>query len=264
MTPIRILLALLLAGFAVPLSAQEGEDVTTLAGRLEPTKVVAVGAQVSGPVARVLVEEGDTVAEGELLARIDPEPFRARLDEARARAAEARAVAEDADRQLERQEKIYNRGLSSARDLEIAQRNAKRDRAALEAAEAAARSAQVDLERTQIRSPLDGVVLQRNVEPGETVIANLQPPLLFRVAASLERLDLVVEVPAGELHRLAEGDRIRVEVPALDQPRFTGRVARVAGLPEGEGDKARYAVRIRVPNGQGRLRPGMAARALLQ
>ena len=244
-------------------AAAQGADATTVEGRLEPRQVVTVGAQVSGPVARVLVEEGEPVSEGDLLARIDPTKYRARLAEARARVDKARVAAKDSARQLDRQQKIYDRGLSSSRDLEIAQRNAASDRAEVEAARAAVRSARVDLGHTEIRAPLDGVVLKRNVEPGETVIANLEPPVLFRVASSLDRLDLVVRLEGRELKRVAEGDELRVEVPALKKPRLKGVVVRVAQVPEeGEGEP-RYPVRIRIPNDQGTLRPGMTARAFL-
>jgi len=259
----RFAIAVMLLGSAATAAAQ-GVDATTVEGRLEPRKVVAVGAQVNGPVARVLVEEGEVVEKGELLARIDPSRYRAQLAEAEARVDKAKAVAEDSARQLERQQKIYNRGLSSARDLEVAQRDAARDRAEVEAAQAAVRTAKVDLGHTEIRAPLDGVVLRRNVEPGETVIANLEPPMLFRVASRLDRLDLVVQVGERELARVAEGDKLRVEVPALKKTRLTGEVVRVARTPTEEGGKPRYAVRVRVANDQGKLHPGMTARAFIR
>ncbi|HKJ72120.1 MAG TPA: efflux RND transporter periplasmic adaptor subunit [Gammaproteobacteria bacterium] len=259
----RIVVAAGLLGAASAAWGQ-GAAALTLEGRLQPRKVVTVGAQVSGPVAEVRVEEGDAVQRDELLARIDPGQYRARLDEAKARVDKARAVAEDSARQLDRQQKIYNRGLSSSRDLEVAQRDAARDRAEVEAAEAAVRSARIDLGHTEIRSPLDGVVLARKVEPGETVIANLRPPMLFRVATSLDRLDLVVAVREDMLGKLREGDQVRVEVPALTNYRTTGEVMRIAQAPrKGKGEPT-YAVRIRVDNDKGKLRPGMKGRAVVE
>ena len=251
-----------LLGFAAAAGAQ-GAGSTTLEGHLEPRKVVAVGAQVSGPVARVLVEEGETVSEGELLARIDPSQYQARLDQAEARVAKAEAVAQDSARQLERQEKIYNRGLSATRDLEIARRNAARDRAEVEAAQAAVRSARVNLGHTAIRAPLDGVVLERKVEPGETVIANLRPPLLFRVASNLAKLDVVVRMDERHLDRVSEGQRLKVEVPALEKFRASGKVVRVGRAPVTDNGKPGYPVRIRLANGGDKLRPGMTARVFL-
>lgn len=256
------LIAACLLAAPVTVAAQEAQAVTA-EGRFQPRKVVNVGAQVSGPVARVLVTEGASVSKGDLLARIDPSQIRARLEEAQARAEKARTQAEDSARQLERQQKIYDRGLSATRDLEVAERNAASDKAELEAAEAAARAAKTDLRYTKIRAPLDGVVIKRNVEPGETVIANLEPPRLFRVASSLDRLDLVLRLSEGKLERVAEGDELTVEVPALDDYRTRGEVVRVARVPERGGDEVRYPVRVRVDNAEGRLRPGMAGRALL-
>jgi HlyD family secretion protein len=165
---------------------------------------------------------------------------------------------------LERQKKIYNRGLSSAHDLELAERDAARDRAEVDAAKAAVKRARVDLRRTRITAPMDGVVLQRKVHPGETVIANLQPPLLFRLAASLDRLDAVVAVPQDQVGGLSEGDALEVSFPGLDGRSREGEVVRVARLPgDSEADEARYPVRVRVANDGGELRPGMKARVTL-
>ena len=243
----------------------QGAAAQAVEGRLEPRRSVAIGAQVNGTVAQVLVEEGDRVREGQLLARIDPAKYRARLEEAQARVRKARAVAKESARELERQKKIYNRGLSARHDLEIAQRDAARDRAEVEAAQAAVRQARVDLEYTEIRAPMSGVVAKRNVHSGETVIANLQPPLLFRLASPLDRLDVVVRVREGLVAGLETGQEVRVEFPALKGPERTGKVVRIARVPEEDPDGApAYPVRVRVPNGQERLRPGMKARVLFE
>ncbi len=250
---------------APPPAPGQGAVGTPAEGRLEPVRTVAIGAQVNGPVAQVLVEEGERVREGDLLARIEPARYRARLDEAEARVRKAKAVAEESARELERQQKIYDRGLSAAHDLEIAQRDAARDRAEVDAAQATARQARVDLGHTEIRAPMTGVVMERNVHPGETVIANLQPPLLFRLAAPLDRLDAVVVVGERLVAGLEQGQRVTVEFPTLEDVRKTGEVVRIARLPEeGLDGGARYPVRVRVPNEEGRLRPGMKARVLFQ
>ncbi|MEF8793986.1 efflux RND transporter periplasmic adaptor subunit [Thiohalorhabdus sp.] len=257
-----ILIAVYLLAVPALINAQ-GEKAATVEGRFQPRKVVNVGAQVSGPVAKVLVEEGASVSEGDLLARIDPNQYRARLEEAQARAEKARSQAEDSARQLERQQKIYDRGLSATRDLEVAERNAASDGAEVEAAEAAVQSAKVDLRYTRVRAPLDGVVIKRNVEPGETVIANLEPPRLFRVASSLDQLDLVLRLPEDRLDQVTEGDQLTVEVPGLDGHRAEGEVVRVARVPEDGADEPLYPVRVRVANPKGELRPGMAGRVIL-
>jgi len=233
-------------------------------GRLEPRRTMSVGAQVSGPVAEVKVEAGDRVEEGDLLARIDPTSFRAELEEAEARVRKAKAVAKESNRELERQQKIYNRGLSSRHDLEIAQRDAGRDQAEVEAAQAAEKRARVDLGYTRITAPMDGVVLKRNVHPGETVIANLRPPVLFRLASSLGRLDAVAGVPEARVGQVSKGDTVTVSIPALPERELQGEVVRVAQVPEDpEAEEVRFPVRVRVANEDGRLRPGMKARVML-
>ncbi|HKJ87795.1 MAG TPA: efflux RND transporter periplasmic adaptor subunit, partial [Gammaproteobacteria bacterium] len=172
----------LLLGLVPGIAPAEDAGRTPMEGRLEARQVVSLGSQVSGPMAQVLVEPGDRVEKGEVLGRIDPTRFRAALEKAQARLKKAKAVARESTREQKRQEKIYNRGLSSRHDLQIAQRDASRDSAEVAVAKAAVREARVDLKHTEIRSPLDGVVLKRNINEGETVIANLRPPLLFRVA----------------------------------------------------------------------------------
>ena len=254
-------------GIAVALALSMGASVAqaaTVEGRLEPRRTVAIGAQVSGPVAEVAVEEGERVAAGDVLARIERDSFQAAVEEAEARVRKAEAVAKESGRELERQKKIYNRGLSSAHDLELAERDAARDRAEVDAAKAAVKRAQVDLRRTRITAPMDGVVLQRKVHPGETVIANLQPPLLFRLAAPLDRLDAVVAVPQDQVGGVNEGDTLDVSFPGLDGRSREGEVVRVARLPgDSEAEEARYPVRVRVANDGGELRPGMKARVTL-
>ncbi|SCX81617.1 efflux RND transporter periplasmic adaptor subunit [Thiohalorhabdus denitrificans] len=230
-------------------------------GRLEARRALSMGAQVSGPVAEVVVEEGDRVKEGELLARIDPSSYQAALAKAEARLERAEAVAKESSRELERQQKIYDRGLSAQHDLEIAQRDADRDRAAVEEARAAVRQARVDLGYTEIRAPIDGVVVKRNVHPGETVIANLRPPLLFRLATSAESLDVVVNVGEEQVAGLGEGDELEVTFPAFDRNPLRGEVVRIGQAPvDAQQEEPRYPVRVRVPNPEGDLRMGMRAR----
>lgn len=236
--------------------AQEG----TVTGRLEPRETIAVGAQVNGPVTRILVSEGERVAEGELLARIDPARFKARLDEVQARKKRAEAVAEESRRELERQQRIYDRGLSAKHDLEIAQRDARRDKAKVQEAAAAVRKARVNLGYTRITAPRDGVILERNVQPGETVVANLEPPLLFRMAPPLDQLHAVVRVGPERAAGLRSGMAAEVAVPEVNGESREGDVVRVADTASATDDGAVYTVRVRVANPDRELRPGMKAR----
>jgi HlyD family secretion protein len=245
--------ALALAGAAASAAAQ------TVEGRLAPTRTVSIGAHVSGPVTEVNVEAGDRVAAGELLARIDPEPFRARVAAAEARQAKAAALAEESGKQLQRKEKIYDRGLSAKRDLEIAQRDAKRDRAAREAAKAEKRVARTELAYTRITAPMDGVVISRHIEPGESVVANLRPPRLFRLAAPLEELHAKARVKPAVAAELEKGDKVTVEVEASDA-QLTGTVAVVEPAPVRDSDPPRHRLAVRVANADGELQPGMKVR----
>lgn len=247
------LFALLLLGVAPAALAE------TVSGRLVPERTVAIGAHVSGPVVAVNVEPGERVEKGEVLARIDPEPFRARVEAAQARRAKAAAVAEESVKQLQRQEKIYDRGLSATHDLELAQRDAKRDRADESAAQAELRRARVDLAYSRITAPMDGVVVSRQIEPGESVIANLRPPRLFRLAAPFDHLHAEVRVAPATAARLEAGDELSVTLPAIDASR-TGTVAVVEPAPIADSDPPRHRLAVRLSNDDGALYPGMKVR----
>lgn len=252
----RWLAALLMTGLS-PVAVAE-----TVEGRLVPVRTVAIGAHVSGPVVQVAVEAGDRVEEGELLARIDPEPYQARVSAAEARRAQAAAVAEESIKQFQRQEKIYERGLSATHDLEIAQRDAQRDRSAETAAEAEAREARTNLGYTRITAPMDGVVVSRHVESGESVIANLQPPKLFRLAAPFDSLHAELRVSPAAAAGLEVGDELAVTIPALEVER-TGTVAVVEPAPRPGSDPPRQRVAVRVDNDDRALQPGLKARVTL-
>jgi len=216
-----------------------------VSGTLEPLRQVEVGSQVSGTIASLPADFNARVSAGQVLARLDQASFHARLAEAEAGLAKAQAdhvhrqaaldaarmKLEDAqalagDQQLARAELDLARTamLQAAADVKGAE-------AGIAAARAAVTQARVSLDRTVIRSPIDGVVIGRHVEVGQTIVASVNAPVLFTIG-DLRRLRLLAEVPEGEVGGVRPGAQVRFEIEAIDDRAFTGTVAKVRLAPQ--------------------------------
>jgi len=249
------------------------QDIVPAVGRIQPATQVEVGAEISGRLTGIFADFGDPVAEGQLLARIDPAPFEARLTQARAAARTARArheVArieqETADRELERGEALVERGTLPQSQLD--ERRARLDTAAARLAEAAAslelaesgvEQAEFDLSRTEIRSPIDGFVQDRLVEAGQAVSAAQSAPTLFLVSADLSRVEIEALVAEGDIGRVQPGMRVRFTVDAYPDETFEGVAGPVRPSPRTQGRFVSYPVIIEAEDPQQRLLPGMTA-----
>jgi HlyD family secretion protein len=260
--------------------ATVGNLVVTVSatGTLQPTKSVDVGSELSGTVARVLVDENDVVKQGQLLAELDT----ARLTDAvtRSEAAVAAAVgqvaqaratvveAEAAQRRLHRLSEMSG-GVEPARQeldtADAALLRARANAASAEAQEAQARAAlktdRTNLGKAQIRSPVDGVVLTRKVEPGNTVVAAMNTPVLFTVAEDLTRMELQVKVDEADVAGVRPGQPADFTVAAWPGRRFPATIRRV-GLGSTTTDNVvTYKTVLEVTNADLALRPGMTATA---
>jgi HlyD family secretion protein len=280
-------------------------------GDLRAVETVDVGAQVSGTVRQIMVDYNSIVHAGQTLATIDPELFDAALREARAKLAEAEAnalaaranatglgtAAEDARQKLERTEQLSVAQIAMPSDLDAARATEQEAEAAVdgarsqiveaEAAVAEARSAvqqaQLELTRTIITSPIDGVVVARSVDVGQTVASSFQAPVLFTIATDLRRLQLNVDIDESDIGGVRTGEPIAFTVETYGDERFTGRVSQVrlqpvaqqtvqatapGGMPIGTGGEVptviSYSAIADVPNPDGRLRPGLTATVSLE
>jgi HlyD family secretion protein len=214
-------------------------------GALEPLRMVEVGSQVSGTIASLPADFNARVSAGQVLARLDQASFHSRLAEAQAGLAkaqadhlhrqaalnEARMKLEDAqalagDQQLARAELDLARTtmLHAAADVKGAE-------ADIAAARASVTQAQIGLDRTIIRSPIDGVVIGRHVEIGQTIAASVQAPVLFTIG-DLRRMRLLAEVPEGEVGGVQPGSQVRFEIEAINSRQFAGTVAEVRLAPQ--------------------------------
>ncbi|MGE5784344.1 MAG: efflux RND transporter periplasmic adaptor subunit, partial [Myxococcales bacterium] len=249
--------------------------VVTATGTLEAKKTVEIGAEVTGKVTRVAVDYNDVVKKGQELATIDPEQLRAttqqsraELSAARATVLEARASAEETELAAGRAEQQHQRGLISSQQLEAARAAAARAKAALASAQARTVLSQASLglastrlEKTQIISPIDGIVLSRAVEPGQTVTAGFQTPILFKLAEDLSQMRLAVAIDEADIGRVREGLTATFTVDAYPDREFSSRVVSVRYEPKVSQNVVTYQAVLEVDNSERLLRPGMTATA---
>ncbi|HEY8120415.1 MAG TPA: efflux RND transporter periplasmic adaptor subunit [Myxococcota bacterium] len=260
--------------------AQRGALVVhvTATGTLQPINQVDVGSELSGLVRDVFVDFNDVVRKGQEIARLDTTRLEAQvlqsqaaLDAALARVAQAKASQLETAAQLARLEHVHEMSggkVPSAAELDAARATAERGRAEVASAEAAAGQARAtlstqrtDLSKTAIRSPIDGIVLKRTIEPGQTVAASLQAPILFTLAEDLTRMELLVSVDEADIAAVAEGQTAKFAVDAWPGERFDATVAQVRFGADALEGVVTYGVLLRVENPERRLRPGMTATA---
>ena len=245
----------------------------TASGTLEATVTVQIGAQVSGRVAKLSADYNSAVKKGQVIAKIDPQLFiaaveRERANFAAAKAGVVRAEAQqrDADLVLKRATSLTEQGLASAAELQTAQTNVavavaqtEVAKATLQQASAALNQAQVNLSYTDIISPIDGVVLSRSVDVGQTVASSLQAPVLFTIAEDLRKMQVHTSVAEGDVGRLQPGMETWFTVDAFPGQRFKGTIAQIRNAAQTVQNVVTYDAVIDVDNEDLRLRPGMTA-----
>ncbi|TNF34929.1 MAG: efflux RND transporter periplasmic adaptor subunit [Gammaproteobacteria bacterium] len=257
--------------------AQRGDLTVTVTatGTLQPTNLVDVGLEVSGTITHVYVDYNDQVTSGQILARLDTAQLEARfrqaqaaLDLARATVKEAEANLQEASAHAIRYQELRKKGLCSIQDCDAAQTALLRAEAGLDRARAQViqAQAQLDTDRTALdkailRSPINGIVLKRHIERGQTVAASLQTPILFTLAESLSQMELHVNVDEADIGLVREGQSASFTVDAYPDISFPAQITQVRfGAQEIEGVST-YETLLAVDNPQLLLRPGMTATA---
>ncbi|MCC7152225.1 MAG: efflux RND transporter periplasmic adaptor subunit [Rubrivivax sp.] len=249
-------------------------------GTLQPTRSVAVGSELSGTVTQVRVDVNDTVKKGQLLVELDRARLtdavaaaRAELQAAHARSAQAVATQQEAMARLARLEEVARLSdgkLPAATELDSARASAARAAADLAATKASITQAtatlstsQTSLAKAAIRSPIDGVVLARNVEPGNAVAASLQAVTLFTLAEDLRSMKLSVNVDEADVAQLRSGQRARFTVASQPGREYPATVTRVAFGSTTTDNVVTYTTQLDVDNSDLSLRPGMTATAVI-
>lgn len=247
-------------------------------GTLEAVTTVQVGTQVSGTVADLLVDFNDMVRKGQVLARLDPSLLQAAAQQADAGLVRAKADAdrlrvavEDATIKLGRTTTLSQRGLAAAADLQAATYDVRTAQAQLASgdaqvtqARASVNQSRVNLGHTVITSPIDGVVISRSVDAGQTVAASMSAPTLFVLAADLTRMRVNAKLDESDIGLVKEGMDVTFRVDAYPSETFTGRVAQVRLQGEIVSNVVTYLTVIDVANPGLKLKPGMTASVTVQ
>jgi HlyD family secretion protein len=276
-------------------AAVEQGDVTrsvSASGTLQALVTVQVGSQVSGLIKQVLVDYNSQVTQGQVLAIIDQDTYNSRVRQAQAdlvasqaTLAQQQAALNQTQAQVAVDLATYNRtramaekGYESPAALDTAEAAYKRSLAGVESAkamvnvqraritqsQASLQSVQVDLSRTRILSPINGVVVNRAIDPGQTVQASFQAPVLFQIAQDLSKLQVKILVDEADIGQVREGQAVKFTVDAFPDQTFQGAVTQVRKQPETQANVVAYEVIAQADNPRGQLLPGMTANADIQ
>ncbi len=247
-------------------------------GTLGAISTVDVGSQISGLVTDVLADFNDTVTKGQVIARIDPSTFDAQIvqgnaavQSAQASLAIARASLLNADADYRRKSELGASQLVAASDVDMSRAARDQARAQVDSAQAqiiqqraSTRTSQLNLERTVIRSPVNGVVLTRTVEPGQTVAASLQAPVLFQIAEDLSKMEIVLAIDEADIGQVKTGQGVSFGVDAFPDRQFRGSVQQVRLSATNTNNVITYPVVVAVDNADQILLPGMTANAEIE
>ncbi len=248
-------------------------STVTATGTLSPLNTVQVGSQVSGRILELFADFNSQVHKGQVVAKIDPSIIesnvakaKANLQSSRAAVTKAEASLEDAEQKYERSKALADKKLVAAADVETARATYKSAQAQLVAAradlsqsKAALDQAKVNLEYTTIVSPIDGTVISRDVDVGQTVAASLQAPTLFTIAEDLRKMELHTSVAESDVGKLREGMDVTFTVDAFPETQFRGVVKQIRNSPQTEQNVVTYDAVVSVENDALKLRPGMTA-----
>jgi HlyD family secretion protein len=272
-------------------AAATGEIVRSVSasGSLEALNTVQVGSQLSGQVTQVLVDYNDRVRRGQVLAILDPQTQRSAVEQAQASVAastagvadqqaslaQAQAAVALAQAEYDRQKFLFDKGIVAQAALDTASAQLKTARAGVTSAQAQIRTAraqvqqqqaalrtnQVNLNRTTIVAPIDGIIIDRQIEPGQTVASGLNVAVLFTLAQDLGRVQALIRVDEADIGSVQVGQTVRFTVDAFPNDAFTGVVTEVRKLPSTESNVVAYTVVAEAANPGEKLLPGMTANA---
>jgi HlyD family secretion protein len=228
-------------------------------GTVNPVTTVLVGTQVSGTIKSIFVDFNSPVKKGQLIAQIDPEIFEAQAAQAKANADKADAALRDAERTLQRMQALFARNLIARSEFDTAETNFEAARAQADLAAATLRSSETNLRYTKILSPVDGIVISRNVDVGQTVAASFQTPTLFTIAQDLSKMQIDTNVAEADIGLVRVGQDVEFTVDAYPEIMFTGRVWQIRRAPIIVQNVVTYDVVVQVHNRDLKLMPGMTA-----
>ena len=248
---------------ATPVDSGTVVATVTATGTLSAVTTVAVGSQVSGIISKLYVDFNSHVKKGQLLAELDPTPFQEALDQQRANLLKARSDERLAGVNLGRQKRLRDLQLIAASDYDTAVAQHDDAAAVVKQSEAALKQAQTNLGYTSIKAPIDGVVVDRQYNVGQTVAASFQAPLIFSIAQDLTKMQVLTNIDEADVGGIKLGQTATFSVDAYPDQTFRGAVAQIRLSTQTVQNVVTYPVMLDVPNLDGKLMPGMTANVVV-
>ena len=266
------------SAMTMPVTRGDVVDVVQATGALEAVTTVDVGTQVSGLVQDMYADFNQIVKKGQVIARLDPSLIQTQIEQRRASVVRAEADVErlkvsvtDAERKLAQAKAMWDKQLIPRDQLETAEINVKTLEAQIKSSEAGLTQAkadlnaqQVNLNHTVILSPIDGIVISRSVDPGQTVAASMNAPVLYQIAADLTKMQVLANIDEADVGRMRPGQHVTFRVDAYPTDRFIGTVEQVRLQPTVVQNVVVYSTVIAVPNLELKLKPGMTAQVEIE
>jgi len=234
-------------------------QTVTATGTLSAVTTVQIGSQVSGVISRLYADFNSRVHKGQLLAELDPTPFRQQVEQRQADLAKSRVEAANAKITYDRQRRLVAAGLTAQADLDAAKAQYESALAQVRQSEAALSQAQTNLHYTTINSPIDGIVVDRAYDVGQTVAASFQAPTLFQIAQDLTKMQVQADVDQSDIGRIQVGQPARFTVDSYPDQEFRGRISQIRLNATVSQNVVTYPVIIEVANPDEKLRPKMTA-----
>jgi HlyD family secretion protein len=256
-----------------PVTRGNLKATVTATGTLNAVTTVLVGTQVSGTIKQIYADFNSSVKKGQLIAEIDPATFQAQVEQQRANlmaskanVAKAKTALADAERTMQRNKELFAKNFIARSDLDTAETNYDSSRAQVNVneaqvaqTEAALKTSEINLHYTKIISPVDGVVVSRNVDVGQTVAASFQTPTLFTIAQDLTKMQVDTSVDEADIGKAVLGQDVQFSVDAYPDKTFNGTVSQIRIAPITVQNVVTYDVVVKVDNDELKLKPGMTA-----
>ncbi|MBO6017818.1 MAG: efflux RND transporter periplasmic adaptor subunit [Prevotella sp.] len=235
------------------------QTTITATGTIEPVTSVTVGTQVSGIVSKLYVDYNSVVKKGQVIAELDKTNLISELNTARANLASAQSSVTYEQANYNRYKTLYDKGLVSADEYESALLSYQKAKEQVNTSRESVRKAQTNLGYATITSPIDGVVLSKAVEEGQTVAASFNTPELFTIAQDLTDMRVIADIDEADIGGVKEGQRVTFTVDAYPEDKFEGAVTQVRQQATTESNVVTYEVVISAPNNDLKLKPGLTA-----
>ena len=231
----------------------------TATGTIEPVTSVTVGTQVSGIVAHLYVDYNSIVKKGQVIAELDKTNLISELNRSRADLSSAQSTLDYQRANYNRYKTLYEKGLVSADEFESNRLNYEKARQSVASSQESVRKAETNLGYATITSPIDGVVLSKSVEEGQTVAASFNTPELFTIAQDLTNMRVIADIDEADIGGVKEGQRVSFTVDAFPDDKFEGAVTQVRQQATTSSNVVTYEVVISAPNNDLKLKPGLTA-----